>query len=102
MSRPSAVATRWTRRGFQSVPPFATADMKRATWIGVTVIRPWPMDMLTVSPACHLSFKVSRFQAGDGTSPGRSPVRPLSVTRPRPNASAICTIFSGPSFRPSW
>ena len=102
MSRPSAVATRSTRRGFQSVPPFATAAIMRAIWSGVTVIRPWPIARLTVSPGCHLSLSVSRFQAGDGTSPGRSPVSPLSVTRPRPNASAIWAIFSGPSFRPSW
>src|SRR5262249_33469135 len=43
--------TRWTMRGRHRIPPLATADMKRATWIGVTRIAPWPIDLLTVSPA---------------------------------------------------
>ena len=76
--------------------------MNRAIWSGVTVIRPWPIARLTVSPACHLSWSAFRFHAGDGTRPARSPIRPVPGGWPSPNSSDIFAIRSGPTFSPSW
>ena len=41
----SGRSIRWTRRGFHSTPPLATAAMKRAICIGVTSSRPWQIDI---------------------------------------------------------
>src|SRR4029077_11597103 len=90
-----------TRCGVTRRPPFATAAIRRATWIGVARVYPCPTALLRVSPAYHGCFHTRAFQEGSGMTPALSWTRSTPVVCPSPYIRAYFARLSGPTGRAS-
>ncbi len=75
-------------RGWNRVPPLATALNILATCTGVASTNPWPMLMLRVSPGYQDSFQAFCFHSADGIRPDASPGRSMPVASPIPSSRA--------------
>ena len=73
----------------------------RAICMGVTSTWPCPIDMLTVSPACH-DIGLPFFDIlGCGMSPGFSLPNSMPVMAPKPKACAHLAMDGAPTLRPA-
>ena len=97
----SGRSMRCTSRGFHSTPPLAMAAIMRATCMGVTSTWPWPIDMLTVSPACQDIGLPFLDILGCGMSPGFSLPNSMPVGAPKPKARAHLAMAGAPTLRPA-